>query len=84
MRELICERVELIQSRGEELSLDELAEQLSGEKVRDGTLIVRTVYGERTFRLSDITELLVDDGNGRIDTITHLLKSKNDGGKYGS
>jgi len=74
VRELICERVELIQSRGEELSLDELAKQLSGEKVREGTLIVRTVCGDRTFRLSDITGLLVDDGRGEVGDITNLIK----------
>ena len=71
---LICERVELIQSQKDELSLDELAGQINRQTQKQAVLTVKTVYGDRTFSLSDIQALSLDKGDGAIVDLTHLIK----------
>lgn len=71
---LICERVELIQSQKDELSLDELAGQINRQTQKQAVLTVKTVYGDRTFSLSDIQALSLDKGDGTIVELTHLIK----------
>lgn len=71
---LICERVELIQSQKDELSLDELAGQINQETQKQAVLTVKTVYGDRTFSLSDIQALSLDKGDGTIVDLTHMIK----------
>ena len=51
---LICERVELIKSQKDELSLDELARSFSSESQKRAFMIVDTVYGEKIFYLNEI------------------------------
>ena len=71
---LICERVELIQNQKDELSLDELAGQINRQTQKQAVLTVKTVYGDRTFSLSDIQALSLDKGDGAIVDLTHLIK----------
>ena len=71
---LICERVELIQNQKDELSLDELAGQINRQTQKQAVLTVKTVYGDRTFSLSDIQALSLDKGDGTIVDLTHLIK----------
>ena len=71
---LICERVELIQSQKDELSLDELAGQINRQTQKQAVLTVKTVYGDRTFSLSDIQALSLDKGDGTMIDLTHLIK----------
>ena len=67
---LVCQRVETILEKKEEVLLDELAQALSGEAQKDGTIILQTVFGEKTFRMKDIREATFTDANGnKIDLL---------------
>ena len=63
-KELICERVELIQSKKDAHSLDEISRQFKRESERKAVLTIRTVYGDKSFYLSEIQSVLLEDGNG--------------------
>jgi predicted site-specific integrase-resolvase len=71
---LICERVELIQNQKDDHSLDELAGQINQDTQKQAVLIVKTVYGDRSFTLSDIRELTLEKGDGTQVDLTHLIK----------
>ena len=71
---LICERVELILGQKDEISLDELAGQLGQDAKKQAVLTVKTVYGDRTFPLSDVQSIMLDKGNGEQVDLTHLIK----------
>ena len=71
---LICERVELILGQKDEISLDEIAGQLGQDAKKQAVLTVKTVYGDRTFPLSDVQSIMLDKGNGEQVDLTHLIK----------
>ena len=70
----ICERVELILGQKEDISLDELAGALNQDAKSQAILSVKTVYGDRTFTLSDIQSITLDKGNGEIMDLTKYVK----------
>ena len=70
---LVCQRVETILEKKEEVLLDELAQALSGEAQGDEYLILQTVFGEKAFRMKDIREATFTDAKGnRIDLLAVL------------
>lgn len=71
---LICERVELILGQKEDITLDELAGALNQDAKKQAILTVKTVYGDRTFSLSDILAITLDKGNGEQVDLTYLIK----------
>ena len=71
---LICERVELILGQKEDITLDALAGALNQDAKKQANLTVKTVYGDRTFSLSDIQSITLDKGNGEQVDLTHLIK----------
>ena len=71
---LICERVELILGQKEDITLDELAGALNQDAKKQANLTVNTVYGDRTFSLSDIQAITLDKGNGEQVDLTNLIK----------
>lgn len=73
-RILVCERVELIQSHKEEISLDELSSKFSTEEKKKATLTLVTAFGKKTFYLNEIESALLEDGAGNTKDITELLK----------
>ena len=73
-RSLVCERVELIQSHKEEVSLDELSSKFSTEEKKKATLTLMTAFGKKTFYLNEIESAILDDGAGNTKDITELLK----------
>lgn len=76
--QLICERVELIQSKKDECSLDDMAAQFSSKAEKEPVLIIKTVYGDKVFKLGEINAVHVDRGNGRTDDLTvRILRRKN-------
>jgi len=77
---LVCERIELILSMKEEVLLDDLAKDLSGKSRRDSVLILETEFGEKTFRLCDIRNCFLFDGDKKTD-ITQLLKNATENNK---
>ena len=50
---LICERVELIKNQKDDYSLDELSNQLNKESEKKAVMILKTVYGEKIFYLTE-------------------------------
>ncbi len=73
-KSLVCERVELIQSMKDEHSLDELSGKLNTESKKKATLTLDTVFGKKTFYLSEISSAVVDDGDGNTRDITIHIK----------
>ena len=73
---LICERVELIQSQKDELSLDELSGQFNKEENNKAAIILDTVFGEKRFYFSDIKSIRLDKGNGEVLEITDEILKK--------
>ena len=70
----ICERVELILGQKEDVTLDELAGALNQDAKKQAILTVKTVYGDRSFSLSDVQSILLDKGNGEQVDLTNLIK----------
>ena len=58
-KRLICERVELIQSVKDDLSLSSLADDLAGDEKKEEYLVVKTDFGEQRFRLSEVISVTV-------------------------
>lgn len=72
--ELICRRVELIQNKKDRISLEELAREFSGDAEKDICLSLATVYGEKTFKFSDIRQVRILFKNGKETDITDKIK----------
>jgi predicted site-specific integrase-resolvase len=72
-RGLICERMELIQKQKDDTSLEELSKQFSTESKKNATVILDTVFGCKTFYLSDIKSIVIDDGEGTQKDITNEI-----------
>ncbi len=72
-RGLICERMELIQKQKDDTSLEELSKQFSTESKKNATVILDTVFGRKSFYLSDIKAMIIDDGEGTQRDITNEI-----------
>ena len=72
-RQLICERMELIQKQKDETSLEELSKQFSSESQKNATIVLNTAFGSKTFYLSDIKSVIIDDGEGTQRDITNEI-----------
>lgn len=72
-RKLICERMELIQKQKDDTSLEELSKVFSNESQKNATIILDTAFGRKTFYLSDIKAVFIDDGNGEARDITNEI-----------
>lgn len=68
--QLVCERIELIQSQKEDILLDELAHRLNKEDESNQTLLLLTVFGNKSFRIKDLQGIQIDYGNGQMQDIT--------------
>lgn len=71
---LVCERVEMILSKKEDVLLDELAKELHGEAESDPYLVLQTEFGEKTFRMKDVHTVTLVDGKGERVEITSLFR----------
>ena len=76
-KELICERVELIQSQKDDFSLDELSKQFHAESETRAVLTVKTLYGDKTFYVDEIQKVLLDDGKGTVRDMTREILGEN-------
>lgn len=75
-KELICERVELIQNQKDDFSLDELSKQFHKESEAKAVLTVKTLYGYKTFYVNEIQEILFDNGKGEVQDVTQKIITK--------
>lgn len=73
---LVCERVELIIAKKEDVLLDELAKTLSGEDSKNELIVLNTEFGEKSFRLCDVKGISLIDKNGQAIDIFELIKQK--------
>ncbi len=73
-KELICERVELIMAKKEDVLLDELAEKISGEEKSNAKLVIETVYGEKVFRIKDIKGIKRIGEDGNVTDLCDIIK----------
>ena len=75
---LVCGRVEMILSKKEDVLLDELAQELSGEEKKNEFIILSTEFGEKSFRMCDVKAIEVVDRYGnKTDIITYIKKALN-------
>lgn len=72
-RQLICERVELIQSQKDNYSLDELSKQFNQELEQKAAIIISTVFGEKVFYLNEVLAVFLDSGQGTKREITGAI-----------
>ena len=72
-RQLICERMELIKKQKDDVSLEELSKLFSKESKKNASIIIDTVFGSKTFYLSDIKSVVIDDGDGTKKDITNEI-----------
>ena len=72
---LITERVELIQTKKEDVLLDELARELSKEEEQSEYLVLETAMGEKSFRLSDVQSITFIDKKGQKHDVAHLIRT---------
>ena len=72
-KELICERVELIQNQKDDFSLDELSKQFHQESETKAVLTVKTLYGDKTFYLNEVQQVLLDKGRGEVIDLTREI-----------
>ena len=71
---LVCERIERIQSMKEDVLLDELAKQFSGEEKANEFLVLQTEFGEKSFRMCDVKSIALMDKNGKETDITKEIQ----------
>ena len=71
---LVCERIERIQSMKEDVLLDELAKQFSGEEKKNEFLVLQTEFGEKSFRMCDVKSIALMDKNGKTTDITKEIQ----------
>lgn len=76
-RQLICERMELIKRQKDDVSLEELSKLFSKESKKNVAIIIDTVFGQKTFYLSEIKSVVIDDGNGTKKDITNNIMGGN-------
>ena len=57
-----------------DISLDDLAKQLSGANKDNSTLAIWTVFGEKNFYFRDIEKIVFTDNSGEIRDITEHIK----------
>ena len=72
-RQLICERMELIKKQKDDVSLEELSKLFSKESKKNASIIIDTVFGQKTFYLSEIKSVVIDDGDGTKKDITNEI-----------
>lgn len=76
-RALVCERIELIISQKDELSLDQISAGFTSESEKNEILTVNTVFGEKVFYVKDIKSITFEDANGqKRDILSELIGGK--------
>lgn len=75
-KDLICERVELIQSQKDDFSLDELSKQFHEESEAKAVLTIRTRYGDKTFYWNEVQQVLFDNGKGEVRDVTQEIVNR--------
>ena len=78
---LVCERVELIISKKEDVLLDELAKTLSSEENKNEFVVLNTEFGDKSFRICDIKNITVVNKDGEAVEVLEMIKDLLKGGE---
>ena len=70
-RKLICERMDLIKSQKDDISLEALSRLFSKETNNKVALVIDTVFGKKTFYLNEIKSIFIDTGDEIKKDITN-------------
>jgi len=73
---LVCERVELIKSQKDDISLDGLALELNRETKKRAAITIKAVFGDKTFYLDEIKSITLDSGGEVKDITGEILNNK--------
>lgn len=74
-KERICQRIELILSRKEKISLEELAAELQGQHQKQKSsrkVVLETRFERREYRLDQLTSAMLTDGETELDLLQYL------------
>ena len=71
---LVCERVELIIDKKEDILLDELAKEISGVESKNEFVVLSTEFGDKSFRIGDIKNVTVVNKDGVAIEILEMIK----------
>ena len=71
---LVCQRIETIQSMKDDILLDELAKNISGEERKNEFIRLSTEFGDKSFKMSEIKGIFLTDKNGETLEITEAIK----------
>lgn len=77
--QLICERIELIKTLKDDKSLAELSNQFNDESQSKAVLTVKSVFGVKSFYISEIQSVCIDDGEGNIVDVTEKIRNISEG-----
>lgn len=69
----ICERIDLILSKKDDIPLEELAKSIQGEERGNKLLVISTGLGEKSFGAEDIRHVWIRTGNGERDITQKIL-----------
>ena len=73
---LVCERVELIKNQKDDILLDELARELNRETQKRAVIILKTVFGDKSFYLDEIKGITLDIDGEVTDITEEILKRR--------
>lgn len=74
-KERICQRIELILSRKEKISLEELAVELQGQHQKQQSsrkVVLETRFERREYRLDQLCSAVLTDGETEMDLLQYL------------
>ena len=71
--EKICERIDLILSKKDDVTLEELAKSIRGEENGNKLLVISTGLGEKSFAAEDIRRVLIRTGNSETDITQKIV-----------
>ena len=63
--------MELIKKQKDDISLEDLSKLFSKESKKTASVIIDTVFGQKTFYLSEIKTIIIDSGDGTKKDITN-------------
>ena len=70
-KKLICERMELIKKQKDDVSLEELSKLISKNSKKTASIVIDTVFGQKTFYFDEIKSVTIDNGDGTKKDITN-------------
>jgi len=71
----VCERIELIMSQKDDISLAGLSEKLSTREKKKPRLVVETAYGKKTFEFSELRGVKIVTPDSETD-ITEMITAE--------